>query len=858
MQLSWQTIITLSVSVVLAHTAGTLAEAASNRLTAPHNSRLLLAQASPGEPSEPREFNIPSQALGSAITTFADQADYRLLVPSDMAEGKSSNGVVGRHTPEEALTLLLAGTGLSYRITEARTMTLEPATVMPLPAAALSQTPPPALPNPDTQVQVAPKPVKVPEVIVKDVEDRGYAVDDASTATRIPVAIHDTPRSIEVVTRQVLDDQKVIRFSDALRNVSGTSQSSTQGGQGGTFMIRGFASELNVFKNGFRDDSTFSARAQRDIINIESIEVVKGPPSYLFGRSDPGGVINQTTKAPLKSQYYSAEMIVGSYGLYRPQIDIGGPLNESKTVTYRFNGMYESAESYRDGVKSERIFLAPTFGWDISSRTNIRFEGEYLYDKSPIDRGLVAIGNGVAPIPVSRFLGDPTRKNETQNGKATLTLLHEINDMFKFRSAFRASVTRSRYSSLESNFLVGAESDGILNLARYEIPTTVQSHYWQNELLGQFTTGSIKHKTVLGIELGREVSSARTYGDFGGDTTTPGAFSFINIFNPSDRLFLNNTLTNFSNTSQTNNILGAYFGDQVALLDNLHMHFGGRFDFFDQNNTVRPDDFTPTSSENKKTDTAFSPSIGLTYQPVKPIAFFANYTESFAPQPAGSRSVDGSLFSPERGKAYEGGVKFRAYDGRLRSTVAVFDITKKNVLTADPLNGFLFSVATGKQRSQGVEFDIQGQILPGWDIIANYAYIDARIKNDLLFAEGSRVSNSALHQGSVWTTFFFQEGVVKGFGAGVGMFAQGKRNGVFQCQDPANCQAPFELAGYVRMDAAVYYRQQEIFNKTNLLAAINFTNVLDHRYFSGTQNFREIVYTGAPFTAIGSLKFEFH
>ncbi|MBK9111656.1 MAG: TonB-dependent receptor [Nitrospira sp.] len=472
MHLSWQVVVTLSVSAVLVHTAGNLAEARSERLTTSNNSPLLLAQATAAaETSDTVDFNIPPQALGSAITAFGDQANYRLLLPSDLAEGRSTSGVSGRHTPQEALALMLAGTGLSYRMTEARTMTLEPVAVTPLPLAPLSQEPAP--PNPNTQAQAVPKPVKVPEIVVKEVEDRGYAVDESSSATRIPAPIHDTPRSVEVVTRQVLDDQKVIRFSEALRNVSGVSQSSTQGGQGGTFMIRGFASDLNVFKNGFRDDSTFSARAQRDIINIESVEVVKGPPSYLYGRSDPGGVINQVTKAPLRNPYYSAEMIVGSYGLYRPTIDIGGPLNESKTLTYRFNGMYESAESYRDGVKTERIFLAPTFGWEMSSRTTLRFEAEYMYDRAPIDRGLVAIGNGVAPIPVSRFLGDPSRKLETHHGKATITLLHDISKMFRWRTAFRAAVTSSRYSSLESNFLVGAESDGILNLARYEIPTTV-------------------------------------------------------------------------------------------------------------------------------------------------------------------------------------------------------------------------------------------------------------------------------------------------------------------------------------------------------------------------------------------------
>jgi iron complex outermembrane receptor protein len=125
---------------------------------------------------------------------------------------------------------------------------------------------------------------------------------------------------------------------------------------------------------------------------------VKGPPSYLYGRSDPGGVINQVTKAPLKDRYYSAEMIIGSYGLYRPQIDMGGALNESKTLTYRFNGMYESAESYRDGVKSRaHLPRADLRVGDEFNRTTLRFEAEYLYDRSPIDRGLVAIGNGVAP-----------------------------------------------------------------------------------------------------------------------------------------------------------------------------------------------------------------------------------------------------------------------------------------------------------------------------------------------------------------------------------------------------------------------------------------------------------------------------
>lgn len=811
-------------------------------------------------------YNIPPQPLRSALTAFAEQSGWQLFYSAEAAEGIRSPGVVGSLTPETALKELLSGTGLDFRITEARTVTLmqapPPALAAPASPATIGQAAPPEpLAERDGSEPKKVKPIKVPEILVKEVrkaDGRSYTAEEASSATRIPAPIHDVPRSIEVVTRQVIEDQKVIRFSDALRNVSGVSMQNSQGGRGGEFVIRGFSSSLNVFKNGFRDDSTFSSRAARDIINIESIEVVKAPPSYLYGRSDPGGVINQITKAPLKTPYYSAEMLVGSYGLYRPQIDIGGPLNASKTLTYRFNGMYESAESYRDGVKTDRIFLAPTFGWEFSSRTTFRFEGEYLYDRSPIDRGLVAIGNAPANIPIGRFLGDPTRRGETQQGKATLTLLHQFNDMFRWRTAFRASVSRERYSSLESNFLVGDEGLGILNLARYELPGTFQSHYLQNELHGMFSTGQIKHKTILGVELGRESSSSRAFGDFGGDTSTPGAFSFINIFNPNDRLFLDPALTKFSDVSQTNNIIGVYVGDQVDLLENLHMHFGGRFDLFEQNVTNRPDDFTPVGSQTSETENAFSPSVGLSYQPWKPISLYANYTESFAPQSAGSRSFGGSPFKAERGKSYEGGVKYQSPEGGLRATAAVFDTKKKNVLTADPLNGFFFSVATGEQRSKGVEFDVAGKILPGWDLIANYAYIDTRVTEDNQFAVGSRVPNTALHQGSVWTTYFFQEGVAKGLGAGIGMYAQGKRNIIFQCEDPSACAAGVELPGFVRMDAALYYRKQEIFSKTNLLAALNFTNLLDHRYFTGGQGFREIIYTGAPFTVIGSLKLEFN
>lgn len=807
----------------------------------------------------PVSFDIPPQPLTSALNSFAETSGVQVSYPSHLTAGATTAGVSGTYTPDAALRTLLVGTGVTYQYTNAATITLVQATPEAVPLESQEQ--PIQMPDPQAESppqDTASKPVKVPEVVVKDVRERSdsYTADDANTATRIQVPIHDTPRSVEVITRQVLDDQKVIRLENAVRNVSGVFNGGAGNGQRSeNFTIRGFNSSLNTFKNGFRDDSEFGNRTMRDTANIERVEVVKGPPSYLFGRSDPGGIVNQITKNPLKNSYYSGEMIFGNYSLYRPTIDIGGPLNDSKSLTYRFNGIYETANSYREGVHTERIFLAPTLGWEIGSRTTLRIEGEYLKDKAPIDRGIVALGNGPAPISIRSFLGDPNRIDQIEQGKATLILLHDFNDQWRYRSGFRAAVNSEKYDSLESWVL--DPGTGNLTLSRFQLPQQTQSFYWQNEIHGKFHTGSLFHRLLVGVELGREVHTARDQkSDFA------GFGSFINIFNTNDRLFVNTAMDDsniFNSSKNTNGIIGIYAGDQIDLLENLHLHAGGRFDIFEQKLQNYAVPGVLDASQDEQTNTAFSPSIGLTYQPWKPIAIYANYTKSFAPQTAGARAENGTLFDPERGQQYEAGVKFQAFEGRLRSSVAVFNIKKKNVLTPD-LSNRLFSIATGEQRSRGVEFDVAGQILPGWDVIANYAYIDATITNDNTFQVGSRLPNVPLNQGSVWTTYFFQEGIVKGFGAGVGMYAQSKRNGVFQCADPANCVGvePFDLPGFVRMDAALYYRKPEIFNRTNLLAAINFTNLLDQRYFTGAGGFREIVMPGAPLTVLGSIKLEFN
>ena len=341
------------------------------------------------------------------------------------------------------------------------------------------------------------------------------------------------------------------------------------------------------------------------------------------------------------------------------------------------------------------------------------------------------MGSGPANIPIGRFLGDPTRRGEINQGKATLQYLHQFNEMWKWRTAVRMAVASETYNSLESWFM--DDATGNLSLAAFHIPSLVQSNYMQNEVHGLFSTGSVKHKLLAGVELGWEYSKQQVLSD---------SFDFanlntINIYNPSYS-FHNNRLDSQFNGTTKNQIVGVYAGDQINLLENLKMNVGGRFDYFHQKQELNPNSFDSTSSTDGQTKNAFSPSVsaGSSINRSSRSRCSPILPESFAPQSSISRSVTGQIFEPERGQQVEGGIKFQAYEGKLRATMAVFEIKKKHVLTADVSQGpgSGFSIATGEQRSKGFEFDIAGQVHPGLEIIGNYAYIDARVTQDNLFA----------------------------------------------------------------------------------------------------------------------------
>jgi iron complex outermembrane recepter protein len=664
--------------------------------------------------------------------------------------------------------------------------------------------------TPDEEIEV---------IATSEAEDDNYYTPDANTTTKTDTPLRDTPASIQVIPQQVIEDQGATNVREILRNASGVNFSSAAGGRSEDFIIRGF--QANIFRNGFRDNF-YSTRTETELANIDRVEVLKGPASVLFGRAEPAGIINFVTKQPLREPFYEVSFTAGDFSFYRPSLDFSGPLTENGDLAYRLNVAYENAGSFRDGVQTERFFIAPTLSWQISDDTELSLEFSYLDDTRPVDRGLVVLSdNKVADIPISTYLGDPEPREDFGETRTELYLDHRFNDNLSLRSGIRYAV------STEDGPGATVQIDGPSEDDR-NFPVSTNSGYqfyetftFQNDLIGKFKTGSIEHTALFGLEY------------YNGFTTFEGGFrggDTIDIFNPSTD-FEFGEFESFGLFEDRENSFGIYLQDQIALLDNLQLVVGGRFDTYNLESSV-DGEITETEAD------AFSPRVGLVYQPIEPVSIYASYTRSFTP--ATGRSADGEAFEPQRGTAYEIGVKTEIIKNRLSSTLAFYDTTLTNVATTDP-NNDLFEIQTGEQNSQGIELDIAGEILPGWNIFAGYAYTDAKITEDNTFTVGNRLESVPEHDFNLWTAYTIQRGKLAGLGFGLGIF--------YVSESPGDIENSFFLDDYTRVDAALYYE------RANFKATLNFKNLFDVRYFEGSG--REEVTPGDPFTLLGTVSVEF-
>ncbi|ABW31664.1 TonB-dependent siderophore receptor [Acaryochloris marina] len=671
------------------------------------------------------------------------------------------------------------------------------------------------------------------EITVTADRDSSYVVPNASTATRTDTPLRDIPQSIQVIPKEVIEDQQVLRLNDALRNSSGVvSSSNDQRGQ--RFIIRGFNSG-SVLRDGFRLTNGGTGNfGFPELSNYEQIEVLKGPAAILYGFLEPGGVINLVSKKPTEEPFYKLSFRAGNRDLYEPSFDISGPLTEDKRLAYRINGVYRTEDSIRDFDTSiQKFSIAPVLSWKISEQTDLLLSFDYSYDRLPTDfGGLPAIGNRIADVPFERITGEPGDDTTIETLRVGYQFEHRFSDAWKVRNSFTFYSYSPEFVS-NLGFRIN-EATGDLNRIWVQNAQPIDNFELQTNVVGKFATGPVQHTLLAGVDLYRRDFYALGRIDFSPQPP-------FNIFNPVYGIprpaSFNDPLpqTDFSRTDS----LGIFLQDQVTLLDNLHLLVGARYD------TVRQTtEDLEVGNRSTQSDDAISPRAGIVYQPIEELSLFASYSTSFSPN--SGTTIAGDLLDPERGEQFEVGLKTELLGGRFSGNLAFFEITKKNVATLDPNSppGESFSIPTGEQRSRGIELDLIGELLPGWNLVANYAYTDAKITQSNDGIQGNRVFGVPRHNFNLWSTYEVQQGPLEGLGFGLGFNFVSDRFG-----DNANS---FVLEDYFLTNAALFYE------RNNWKVALNLRNLFDVDFIDSSEGNR--VFENRPgegFTIIGSVSFEF-
>ncbi len=739
-----------------------------------------------------------------------------------------------------------------------------PAHVQPATQDAPAAAPPPAV---HTAEQAAPLPTV--DVVGKtgyrgaNPYSKEYAAPNSSMAMKTDTPILETPMSIEVVPRAVMDDQQSITLRESLQNVSGVQWSPVEGELYENYIVRGFDGNNSIARNGVRETSVSTETA-----NLERVEVLKGPAAMLYGRTEPGGLINRVTKAPLWAPYYSVQQQFGSFDTYRTTVDATGPINGE--WAYRVTGAYQNKQSYRDYVNNQRFFINPSITWKPTEATEIGLSFEYQNDDGRWDDGIPAVGTKPANVPYSRYLGNPVSNDTQEREVFDFHWSHAFNEDWKINQRFMASLTTYDQFNV---FPWSLYPDGQMNQGLWNSHAD-RNIYSQNiNVIGQFDTWGAKHTFMTGFDF----YMLNVPGKQGNPTAGPLAdgTAMINLWNPVYYPYDANALHAIPWNSYGYNYqewYGLYLQDQIKIWDKLQLLLGGRYDWAQigtKYGAASSGEAQTQANDSSIRADKFNPRFGILYQPLPWLSVYGNYSESLGAN--NGRNANGKPLDPQEGEGYEAGVKGEFLDGRLTTTVAYFHINKTNIAagSADPqlaLQGIMTTI--GAARSQGIELDIAGRIDENWSLIANYAWTDTRVtqdgpqtvwdsswSNSVYLPNGfvgNRLPLAPVHSANLWAKYEFTDATFRGLSFGSGLRVASSTQG-----DLAN---DFQLPGYVTWNMMASYKHK-VGKGTTMTAQLNAYNILNHQYYygadqvDGAQRFNII--PAAPVNFMGSLRLEY-
>jgi iron complex outermembrane receptor protein len=668
----------------------------------------------------------------------------------------------------------------------------------------------------------------------------GYKAQTSVSATRTSTPIADTPATINVVTRQQIEDLASFALRDAIEYTPGVTPGQGFGGSVDQFSIRGFDS-FWVLRNGMPIDVNRGG-GYRDMANVERVEVLKGPTGMLYGRQDPGGSINLVMKEPLATPSYSLKQTFASYDRYRTEVDVTGPALASGAVTYRFNGAFETSGSFRDFVNARRVFLAPVVVVRPNEGTKLKFELEYLNARTLLDWGVPSVDWGVpgmkagpADVPRSRYFGEPGDTQRLDEILLGASLEHRFADALTLRAAFDWQTGSKDFDSMWPLGLNG-DKTRLLRFQSAQRDRIGYSLFGTVNLEAKASTGPIEHTFLLGYDRNRMSASGpyyfaccpdiSSYAPIYGNKFAYGAPAFQDL------------LTDW---------WGVFAQDQISLTGiGLPGEFfitpGVRFDRAGSafNTTM----FGAVRNPNDVYNSYTSWRVGALWRPTPDFSVFGNYADGLA-GPNYGKGIDGQTFQPEIAKQAEIGARFDSLGGLLTSTLSLFEIKRQNIATVNPTDPGFF-ITTGEVTHRGVELENVGKLSDTINVVTSYTFIDSKITRDNNAAVlGKRFRNVSDLNGSVLVTKALDEWI-PGLTIGAGVVAKSDAY--------ADLQNKVKLPAYARVDLLAKYKFT--IDVIGFEAQLNIKNLLDTTYYPSSDSPNGIT-VGAPLSVFGSLRATF-
>ncbi|WP_294275777.1 TonB-dependent receptor [uncultured Chryseobacterium sp.] len=667
----------------------------------------------------------------------------------------------------------------------------------------------------------------IDEVIVSGI--RKYAEKKSDYVARMPLKNLENPQVYTVLPRELMQQQVATDLQSSLNLLPGVNNVSVNVGSGGIGLgltMRGFSS--NASAGALRNGMATNFVSLSDPVNLESIEVIKGPSGTLFGSAllvGYGGFVNRVTKKPLNHFRGEIGYTAGSWSSNRVTVDVNTPLNANKTFLARLNAAYNNDGTFQDYGKSQSVAIAPSFSFKVDDRLDINLDFEYFdISRTTTYMGLIP-GNTFKEKSINDFNLDKKIsyasdeiRSKAQVFNTYATANYKISDHWTSQTNFSSSKTEN-----DANYLfLNLSEQGTIRRDYYHIPSTFNLTEIQQNFIGNFAISEkVKNKILIGVDYTTIKTTDKRgvlrdidrliFKDRGGNEANFIPVAFNDAYAPYISAAAYQHIlgkTNYGAYKRDFRDFSAYISDVMSVSDRLFAMVSLRFDNFNS----ASDDYRQNS---------WSPKFGLVYQVVKDkVSVFGNYMNGFKNIAPSSSLSEMKTYKPEQANQWEGGVKYELLKGKLSGTVSYYNILVKDKLrnTPTPTDPTL-TTQDGTQRSQGLEMDIITSPFHGFNIIMGYGYNDSVYEKAPPQIQGKRPAGQSRHAGNFWLSYTVPSGQYTGFGVGLGGNAQSK----FYLVDSSDVTSK----GYAKFDASVFY------DRIAYRIALKLNNFTNQQYYLG-------------------------